>query len=119
MQAQRTELLNQLPAHGWRAACLEENLDWWADEMWLLESVWTPVGTRAYITFLVDPMFDGNRGKGEAVWAVGASHAKPMSRLQAENEFTLSLGQGWKNRLPGLFDHLSSLRSQHKNVGNG
>ena len=118
MQTQRTELLNLLPAHGWRLAGLEENLEWWADEMWRLESVWSPVGTGAYITFLVDPMFDGNRRKGEAVWAAGASRAKPLSRRQAEEEFTLTLGQGWKNRLPDLFDHLSSLRSENKNGGN-
>lgn len=116
MQAQRIELLNQLPEHGWRAAGVEDGLDWWADEMWLLESVWSPVGSRAYVTFLVDPQFDGPRKKGEAVWAVMASPAKPMSRQQVEGEFTLTLGQGWKNRLPDLFDHLSSLRSQNKEV---
>ncbi len=114
MQAQRTELLNQLPEHGWRVAGAEENLEWWADEMWPLESVWSPVGSRVYVTFLVDPQFDGDRKKGEAVWAVMASPAKPMSRLQVEGEFTLSLGQGWKNRLPAFFDHLSALRSKSK-----
>ena len=114
MQAQRTELLSQLPEHGWRVAGAEESLEWWADEMWLLESVWSPVGSRAYVTFLVDPQFDGPRKKGEAVWAVMASPAKPMSRLQVEGEFTLSLGQGWKKRLPAFFDHLSALRSKSK-----
>ena len=64
MQAQRTELLNQLPEHGWRVASVEENLEWWADEMWLLESEWSPVGGLAYVTFLVDPHFDGSRKKG-------------------------------------------------------
>jgi hypothetical protein len=114
MQAQRTELLSQLPEHGWRVASVEENLEWWADEMWLLESVWSPVGSHAYVTFLVDPQFDSNRKKGEAVWAVMASPAKPDSRLDVEGEFTLSLGQGWKNRLPDFFAHLSALRSKSK-----
>ena len=109
MQAQRTELLNQLSEHGWRVASVKEILEWWADEMWFLESEWSPVGSPAYVTFLVDPQFDGSRKKGEAVWAVMASPAKPMSRLQVEGEFTLSLGQGWKNRLPAFFDHLSLL----------
>ena len=63
--------------------------------------------------FLVYPS-DGNRKKGEAVWAVKASPAKPMSWLQVEGEFTLSLGQGWKTRLPAFFEHLAALRSQSK-----
>ncbi|HTG92207.1 MAG TPA: hypothetical protein VL866_06455 [Pyrinomonadaceae bacterium] len=114
MQAQRTELLNQLPEHGWRVAKLEENLEWWADEMWVLESEWSPVGSRVYVTFLVDPQFDRQRKKGEAVWAVMASPIKPMSRLQVEGEFTLSLGQSWKKGLPDFFAHLSKLRTQNK-----
>ena len=112
MQAQRADLLNLLPEHGWRVTGVAEDLEWWADEMWLLESAWSPVGTQAYMTFLVDPMFEGSRKKGEAVWAVTASSDKPMSRLQAEGEFTLSLGQGWKKRLPDFFQQLSSLRSR-------
>jgi hypothetical protein len=112
MQAQRTELLNRLPEHGWRVAGVEENLEWWADEMWLLESVWSPVGSRAYITLLVDPMVGPDRRKGEAVWAAMASVAKPTSRLSAEGEFTLSFGRGWEGRLPEFFEHLSALRSR-------
>ena len=118
MQAQKTELLTQLPEHGWRVANAEENLEWWADEMWLLESEWSPVGRQVYVTFLVDPQFEGSRTKGEAVWAVMASPAKPMSRLQVEGEFTLSLGQGWKDRLPAFFEHLAALRSESKEASN-
>ncbi len=114
MQAQRQELFNQLPAHGWRVANQEEELEWWADEMWRLETLWSPVGSVAYVTFLVDPMSEGDRKQGEDVWAVMASPAKPTGRLQVEGEFTLSLGQGWKERLPDFFAHLSTLRSQSK-----
>jgi hypothetical protein len=110
MQAQKAELLNQLPEHGWRVKASEENLEWWADEMLVLESEWSPVGSQAYVTFLVDPQFDGDRRKGEAVCAVMASPDKPMSRLEVADKFTLYLGQGWKKTLPDFFAHLSSLR---------
>jgi hypothetical protein len=80
--------------------------------VWLLESAWSPVGSRAYITFLVDPQFDGNRKKGEAVWAVMDSPVKPGHRPSTGGELTLSLGQGWMKRLPDFFEHLSKLRSQ-------
>jgi len=112
MQTQRTELLEGLPEHGWRFAGEEKDIQWWADEMWLLESVWSPVGSRAYITLLVDPMVGPNRRKGEAVWAAMASLTRPISRLSAEGDFTLTFGQGWKERLPEFFEHLSTLRRQ-------
>ena len=110
MQTQRTSLLALLPEQGWQVARTEENLDWWADEMWFLESTWSPVGSRAYITFLVDPQFEGNRRKGEAVWAVMASLFKPTSYFQGEHEFIVSLGQGWKDHLPALFAFIGCLR---------
>ena len=109
-------MLKQLSEHGWRVVGVEENLEWWADEMWVLESVWSPVGGRAYVTFLVDPQFDGGRRKGEAVWAVMASPGRPDSRLHVEGEFTLSLGQGWKTRLPAFYAHLSALRGRGKDA---
>lgn len=121
MQTQRTELLNQLPGHGWRVASVEENLEWWTNEMWLLESVWSPVGSRAYVTFLVAPdapilPYDKTRRNIETVWAVMASPTKPRGRLSAENQFTLSLGQGWEKELPAFFEHLSMLRNRSKDA---
>ena len=112
MQTQRTELLNHLPEYGWRVSHSEENLEWWADEMWLLESLWSPAGLRVYITFMVDPMAAPSRKKGEAVWAVNASLTKLTCPFSADREFTLSLGQGWKERLPDFFQHLSALRDR-------
>lgn len=110
MQTQRTALLNLLPEYGWSVAEIIENLEWWADEMWLLESVWSPVGCSAYITFLVDPQFEGNRKKGEAVWAMMASMSKPVSYFQGKDERLLSLGHGWRDNLPGFLAYLSILR---------
>jgi hypothetical protein len=112
LQAQRQELLKQLSEHGWRIATQEEELEWWADEMWRLESLWTPVGAVAYVTFMVDPAVCDDRKKGESVWAVMASSAKPLSRQTVEGEFTVSLGHDWKQRLPAFFKHLAFLRSQ-------
>ena len=43
MHTQREELLSQLSEHGWRVTQEESELEWWADEMWQLESVWSPV----------------------------------------------------------------------------
>lgn len=113
MNAQRIELLAQLPEHGWKVVTTEDAmLEWWADEIWLLESSWSPVGARAHVTFPVDPMATtADRKKGQDVWAVMASPARPAYRMGVADEFTLSLGRGWKERLPDFWKHLSKLRS--------
>jgi hypothetical protein len=122
MQTQRLELLNRFPEHGWRVEGVEENLEWWAHETWLLESVWSPVGSRAYVTFLVDPdapilPYDKTSRKIETVGSVMASPDKPRNRHFVENQFTLSLGRDWEKELPAFFEHLSRIRNQNKDAG--
>jgi hypothetical protein len=112
MIAQRIEILDQLAKHGWDATPLGE-LEWWADEMWLLVSNWSPVGSRAYLTFIVNPLFySPDRKKGEAVWAAMVSGEKPDDRYASGDSSEISLNQGWKERLPELLEYLSSLRNK-------
>lgn len=114
MLAQRVEILDQLAKHGWDAVPVERHeLEWWADEMWLLTSNWSPVGSTAYLTFMVDPMYGApDRKKGESVWAALASIEKPDGRMPSADSFELSLNQGWKERLPGLLKHLNGWRNE-------
>ena len=119
MKAQRAVILRQLQRHGWRFTFVEDyELEWWADEMWLLESIWSPVGSRAYITFLVDPQISNSRTrkKGEAIWAVMASPMKPNGWQSSDGSLTLSLEPGWETRLPDFFEHLAGLRSYQGGV---
>lgn len=110
MLTQRDEILAELGRRGWRAASLENVvLDWWADEMWLLESEWSPRGRQAYLTFLVNPMSDSHRRKGEQVWAAAVTARKPLARAEAESGFVMNL-KGWEEELPGMFEYLSALR---------
>lgn len=112
MSTQRAIILDRLADQGWSMVAAEQNLEWWADEILRLESVWSPVGSPSYITFLVDPMAEQHRKEGIAVWAACASLTKPTDRLSAEQGFTLSLGHGWEQRLPELFNYLAVLRGQ-------
>lgn len=113
MNAQRDEILDQLRKHGWDAVPLEKyDCEWWADEMWLLSSQWSPVGSMAYLTFVVDPMYaTPDRKKGQGVWAALVSSGKPLNQ---HSGFEVSLNQGWKERLPELLEHLSDLRGGRK-----
>ena len=120
MQAQKAELFEQISAQGWSFAEVEDwQLEWWADEVWLLESTWFPLGSRAYLTFLVDPMIEDwqHRKKGESVWAVQVSPSKPESRTSSpKDSFLISLNQGWRKELPALLKHLSLLREKSKDA---
>ncbi|HWT00912.1 MAG TPA: hypothetical protein VN256_11760 [Pyrinomonadaceae bacterium] len=119
METQRNELLDQLAKHGWEAEPVERaELEWWADEMWLLVSQWSPVGSTAYLTFMVNPLYDlPDRKKGQYVWAAMATSEKPVWRPPGEDDFTLNLNQGWKERMPELLEHLSRLRGRRKAEG--
>jgi hypothetical protein len=68
-----------------------DDLEWWADEIWELKSQWSPHGTRSFMTFLVDPGYEGVRRKGRAVWAVGFSACFPRDRIEVESGGVLVL----------------------------
>ena len=101
------ELIALLPEHGWRVVSRTcEMLDWWADEVWTLESVWTPMGVRIFLTFLIDPMDDNN------VWALAASDCVMADRLAAPYGCTIRLRHVWSKRLPAWFEALDKLRTR-------
>jgi hypothetical protein len=100
------ELEPHLTLHGWRVVeRTREGLDWWADELWTLESIWTPIGLRLYLTFLNDPMDAGE------VWALAATMTIPMTRGNAESGQLIRLRNVWGRRLPSWLEQLHSFRT--------
>ncbi|HMS39364.1 MAG TPA: hypothetical protein PKE69_04005 [Pyrinomonadaceae bacterium] len=93
--------------NGWNITELEGGeLDWWASEMWLIESVWSPIGATAYITFLFDPM------DAKEVWDVAASSKKLENRRDTASNFYLNIkSSGWKKELPEFIKSVSELRN--------
>ena len=83
VQTQAIRLEELLNEEGWRVVSRYSNLDWWADEQWYVESIWSPLGFSVYITFLVDPMHDGPRKKQEAVYAASVNLKPPSERSEA------------------------------------
>ncbi len=109
MVTQQNGVREQLEKHGWEIVKITDiNLEWWADEVWLLKSTWSPHGCLVFLTFVVDPQWDGPRKKGQGIWAVTAALEEP----QQWSDVTLSLGRGWEKQLPEFFTALSKLRSQ-------
>lgn len=69
-------LLQKLSNSGWDLAERNDNTDWWLEEYWQLRSVKQNWGTRIYILFLVDPIFEGIN-KSQGIWAVMATKNLP------------------------------------------
>lgn len=120
MITQRNRIFELMPQCGWEVINVEDHLrsstvlDWFIDELWEVESVWTPKGLKVWITFLVDPQAPNltERKKGQGVWAVKASLRKPPDSRIGDAEIYLSLTAGWESRLPEFFSRLSDLRMQ-------
>jgi hypothetical protein len=120
MIAQRNKLIELLPQYGWQVINVEDHPrgstapDWFIDELWEVESVWTPKGFKVWITFLVDPQAPNpiERKKGQSVWAVKAGLRKPPYSRIGDTEIYLPLNAGWEKRLPEFFSRLSDLRKQ-------
>lgn len=107
MLTQQREIQDKLEQFGWRrVAPPDYTLDWWADEVWLLRSMWSPQEYQIFLTFVVDPQWSGPRAKGQGVRAVAAS----TGQLEPRGAVRLILGRGWKERLPAFFADLARLR---------
>lgn len=100
-----------MPTYGWELEGVEEeDLEWWADEIWKLRSVWPPTEARAYITFLVDPQWEGNRRKGQGVWGMGGCISYPRKRLEAESLVTMSYHHQPKAEFERFLEHFDAVR---------
>ena len=110
MEFQRQTIFEKLIENGWKITKLEKyELDWWATEMWLLESIWSPIGKTAFITFLLEPE------NMEYVWEIMASEEKPANRFENQNSFSLSLKR-WEKELPAFMKFLSDIRNQQNKM---
>lgn len=89
----------------------ETGQNWWADELWTIESVWTPVGQRLWIAFLVDPMHDGLRRRGEHVWAVGVTKSAPSNASEVSST-AVPFRNEWESHVEELLAHIRRFREE-------
>ena len=83
-----------LSSEGWQVVDRQINPSWWLAEVWVLESISTPVGIRAYLSFLVDPQSLSLRESGSEVWALSLSHEGPAITPMGVD--VVSLRQNWE-----------------------
>ncbi len=79
------QIEKELIKHKWDIATIGENEEWWDDEHWKFVLKYN---TRIsfYICFIVDPMVEGTRKKGEWVYCVRASSCFPDSFNDCSHE---------------------------------
>ncbi len=110
MEAQRNEMLKLVEKNGWKALELDNNDFYkWSLETWLLESIWSPIGITAYVSFLIDPQSDF---QNPIAWAIELSDEKPVYGKERKS-FEASLKQ-WKNQKNDFLKFLSEIRNQQK-----
>ncbi len=84
LSAYKGQLHHCLAERGWEVVEVIDSDDWWADEYWKIQSRRNLWGYEVVLTFLVNPLWDAPRKKGQGVWAVGATESIPEDRLAAE-----------------------------------
>jgi hypothetical protein len=106
---QRQQIRAGVVRRGWMVRDVDSaELEWWADELWELESRIRPQGSSAWLAFLVDPQAPSNRRPGTHVWAVGLAPRKPTELKSFL--CTVAIRHRWERAVAALYERLDSLR---------
>jgi hypothetical protein len=102
------DLLKLLEAAGWTVTRRKGEQDHraWFDEIWVLESRWSPHGFTLFLTFFVDPQ----PGNPNPFWLIGTSFELPKSSSEAQGEPSLKVTPNWRNDLAPFVASLNALR---------
>lgn len=93
MTRQQRQIDEMLSSEGWQVVDRQISPSWWLAEVWVLESISTPVGGRAYLSFLVDPKSAG--GPNNQVWALYLSDEGPAITPMGVD--VVPLRQNWES----------------------
>jgi hypothetical protein len=62
----------------WEIKTIDSNYEWWDDEHWKIEYKYESK-LSFFLCFIVDPMFEGQRKKGQGIYEVKASTEFPKN----------------------------------------
>ena len=97
------DLIRKLADRGWAVVQRDRDVEWWADEIWTVESLWAPNGFTVFVTWLIDPM------DNVTVWGVGAALERPVGRPEASAAACMSINR-WPRDVPDFLAALAALR---------
>ncbi len=108
MITQKRTIQAKIEKNGWKIVKIDE-YEWWENKVWEINSTWSPIGAKAFITYVVDPQIIVDKN---AVWAVLASLMRPPHWQGESTDFTLVFNNKWNDNLPELIEFLSKIRNQ-------
>lgn len=108
---QKHEIAARLPDHGWLLVDRSPDDEWWVDEIWKIRSAWRPTALTLYLTFLVDPSWEGERRPDEGVWAVACTSQPMRHRMDAPDRSIIQVAPAWQREQPKLWRALENLRA--------
>jgi hypothetical protein len=108
LTAQKRRVQTEIEKFGWKIINIDE-YEWWEHEVWEIESVWTPIGTKSFITFIVDPQILNDKN---AVIMVTVSKNRTANWSGNEGSFELYFNDELENNLTEFIGFLSKLRKQ-------
>jgi len=87
-------LLERLAEDGWEQTESLEIDEWWAEACWRVRSTKQQWGLELFITFLIDPQWDGaHTGEKPPVWAIVATEQLPETRTPTDEVALLSMSK--------------------------
>lgn len=108
----KEQLLSRLVENGWEQMEVIELDEWWADDCWKLRSIRQAWGTELFLTFLIDPQWDGaHTGERAPVWAILATAALPQAWNTEDRIALLSMSK--RKFEPKLAEFVANL-SEHR-----
>ena len=91
-------LLRKLANSGWELVEIDEDTDWWLESVWRIKSIRQNYGLELFISFLVDPQYDGVN-KSSAVYSIEAFKEFPHERPLKNGLASLYFLNGKLNRV--------------------
>ncbi|MEM8535317.1 MAG: hypothetical protein AAGF95_31065 [Chloroflexota bacterium] len=112
MKTYQKQLMTLLQQEGWSLETVEPVEDWWVSEHWRITSSTSPWANELWLSFLVDPMYEGAK-KESAIHIIAANIDKPTSR-PLTNQVELRLNKGkYQENLAVFVESLNRLRHEN------
>lgn len=104
------DLQSALERHGWSVQ-RKPSEEWWAYEVWLSTSVWSPVGTSAFVTPLIDPGDDSRAAElkeARTIFAVNVGTREPEGWMGPN---VIHVRPRWRERIAEIVAVADTIRA--------
>lgn len=107
------QIEQELKKQDWEIIQINSTENWWDDEHWKIQQKHNP-DKYFYLCFIVDPMFEGNRKKGQAIYEIKATTKFPEN--WNIDTYTIASIQMSKGKFDQKLNEFTNKLSQFKNT---